>query len=674
MAVKKRITARFKKLLYNINIKNHEWLQNEALKINMPYIDGRNYSTNIKKQSRLSADICRCKDIVIDNILNKGIYTFENALFIVNPFGYSPLTGLLVFNTDEPCKVKYVIKGKRNSGDYTNCDETLTEKHQVPVLGMYDGCINTIIFYLLDENNNEICQNTIRVRCSRTGIALRNSLQVTKFNKNTSSFLMATGGYSSVNYAFDNNGNIRWYLTMPVHPYGVHMLSNGHMLIPDKRMRRPNYGNAHSVIAYETDLIGRIHRNIYHTSGFHHWAISKENDGNILMATSSRHDTYMENTIDEIDKNTGEVLRSVNANQLFDSTYVTRYDWAHINAFEYIPEEDAVIASFRNIHTIAKISLKTNEIAWLLANPVFYENTGQADKVLTPGKGTRWFFQQHGVKILEKINENGVKKIKIALFDNHIANRRPVDYFDNVKKSNLMVFTIDEVNMAAHMDKFIPVPLSITRSNVEFDQKNNCIYAMCANVKDEETDCRARILGFDYNTNECVTDISCTNDFFVAKFLDFNLAGIKSTTSSGMPVTSGSLYRPAATEGLPDGFDKDNFLPSNIKKTISFSLNGNILQITCKDHTIKKVYLYNDNNTFVQDFDDTIQLTKIFKEHIYTISIPLTDISKGTYQIGIEYCGPDYLDNSQIQKDEDRNMENKEITGLFNTDYWIKIQ
>jgi len=674
MAVKKRITARFKKLLYNINIKNHEWLQNEALKINMPYIDGRNYSTNIKKQSRLSADICRCKDIVIDNILNKGIYTFENALFIVNPFGYSPLTGLLVFNTDEPCKVKYVIKGKRNSGDYTNCDETLTEKHQVPVLGMYDGCINTIIFYLLDENNNEICQNTIRVRCSRTGIALRNSLQVTKFNKNTSSFLMATGGYSSVNYAFDNNGNIRWYLTMPVHPYGVHMLSNGHMLIPDKRMRRPNYGNAHSVIAYETDLIGRIHRNIYHTSGFHHWAISKENDGNILMATSSRHDTYMENTIDEIDKNTGEVLRSVNANQLFDSTYVTRYDWAHINAFEYIPEEDAVIASFRNIHTIAKISLKTNEIAWLLANPVFYENTGQADKVLTPGKGTRWFFQQHGVKILEKINENGVKKIKIALFDNHIANRRPVDYFDNVKKSNLMVFTIDEVNMAAHMDKFIPVPLSITRSNVEFDQKNNCIYAMCANVKDEETDCRARILGFDYNTNECVTDISCTNDFFVAKFLDFNLAGIKSTTSSGMPVTSGSLYRPAATEGLPDGFDKDNFLPYNIKKTISFSLNGNILQITCKDHTIKKVYLYNDNNTFVQDFDYTIQLTKIFKEHIYTISIPLTDISKGTYQIGIEYCGPDYLDNSQIQKDEDRNMENKEITGLFNTDYWIKIQ
>ena len=53
MAVKKSITAKLKKLLYNVNIQNQEWLKNEALKINEPYIDGRNYSTNIEKQSRL---------------------------------------------------------------------------------------------------------------------------------------------------------------------------------------------------------------------------------------------------------------------------------------------------------------------------------------------------------------------------------------------------------------------------------------------------------------------------------------------------------------------------------------------------------------------------------------------------------------------------------------------
>ena len=233
--------------------------------------------------------------------------------------------------------------------------------------------------------------------------------------------------------------------------------------------------------------------------------------------------------------------------------------------------------------------------------------------------------------------------------------------------------------MSAHMDKFIPVPLSITRSNVEFDQKNNCIYAMCANINDEETDSRAKILGFDYNTNECVTDISCANDFFVANFMDFNLADIKSTTNSEMPVASGSLYQPVTTDGLPDGFNKDRLLPANMKKKISLSLNGNILQITCKDHTVKKVYLYNDSNTFVQDFDDTTQLTKIFKEHVYTISVPLETINKGTYQISIEYCGPDYWNNGQKEDSKNmeinnKNKETREITELFNTAYWIKIQ
>ena len=681
MAGKKRITAKFRKLLYNVNIQDTEWLKNEALKINEPYVDGRNYSSNIEKQTRLSADICRRKDIVIRNILNKGHYKFHNALFITNPFGYSPLSGLLVFNTTEPCKVKYTIKGRKRSGDYTNCDETFTTKHQVPVLGLYDGCINTITFYLLDKDNNELQSNTIRVRCSRIGAALRGSLLVSKPDR-SSHFLMATGGYNSISYAFDHNGNIRWYLTMPVHPYGVHMLSNGHILVPDKRMRRPNYGNAHSVIAYEIDLLGRIYRNIYHKPGFHHWAVSKENDGNFLVATSSMDDTYMENTIDELDKDTGSVLRSVNANHLFDKTYVTRYDWAHINSFEYIPEEDAVIASYRNIHTIAKISLKNNEIIWLLANPVFYKNTKQADKVLTPGKDTKWFFQQHGVKILKRFSENGSSKVQIAFFDNHTANRRPVKYFDDVQKSNLMVFTIDETNMSAHMDKFIPVPLSITRSNVEFDEQNNCIYAMCANIKDEEIKSRAKILGYNYNTNECVTDISCNNDFFVAKFLDFDLSAIESTTAKeDEPLYIGKLYSPVAAEGLPDNFDPDNLLPANmLKKKLLFSLSGNILQISCKDHTVQKVFLYNDNNVFVQYFDDTTQLTKIFKEHIYTISIPLEDIDKGKYQIAIEYIAPNNSENGgdtipgNDNSDETGNAADNNNSGLFNTGYWIRIQ
>lgn len=656
MASKKRLLSKLKRLLYNVNVQYTDWLKNEALKLHEPYLDGRNYSSNIEHQLKLPADISRRKDTVIENILNKKYYTFDNALFIINPFGCSPLSGLFIFNTEKPCKVKYTIKGKRGSDNYTNCDETWTNRHKVPVLGMYDGGITHITFYLIDKNNNEIQETTIRIKLPRTGPVLRNAISIKKYEKTPVPFLMATGGYSGTNYAFDSNGNIRWYLTTPVHPYGVHVLSNGHLLVPDKRMRRPNYGNAHSVIAYEMDFLGRIYRNIYHQSGFHHWAVSREDNGNLLIATSSRYDTYMENSVDEMDKDTGKIIRTINANNIFDSTYVTRYGWAHINAFEYIPGEDAIIASYRNIHTIAKIDLNTQEIIWLLANPDFYKGTEQEAKVLAPAPGVKWFFQQHGVKILEHINTGNEKKIKITLFDNHTANRRPVNYFDDVKKSNIMVFTINEKEMSVEMNQCITVPLSITRSNVEFDKTTNSIYAMCANIKDEEVDSRAKILGYNYNTGECITDISLNNDFFVAKFLDFNLQSVQNTCNEDYPLYIGELYMPVKEKEIPEDYNEGNYLPDEIKKKLNFTLTGNILQISCKDHSLPKIFLYNKDNIYVQYFNDTEQLTKIFKEHIYTISVPLQGIDKGKYQAGIEYI------------DNDSNI------CLYNTGYWIDIK
>lgn len=656
MASKKRLLSKLKRLLYNVNVQYTDWLKNEALKLHEPYLDGRNYSSNIEHQLKLPADISRRKDTVIENILNKKYYTFDNALFIINPFGCSPLSGLFIFNTEKPCKVKYTIKGKRGSDNYTNCDETWTNRHKAPVLGMYDGGITHITFYLIDKNNNEIQETTIRIKLPRTGPVLRNAISIKKYEKTPVPFLMATGGYSGTNYAFDSNGNIRWYLTTPVHPYGVHVLSNGHLLVPDKRMRRPNYGNAHSVIAYEMDFLGRIYRNIYHQSGFHHWAVSREDNGNLLIATSSRYDTYMENSVDEMDKDTGKIIRTINANNIFDSTYVTRYDWAHINAFEYIPGEDAIIASYRNIHTIAKIDLNTQEIIWLLANPDFYKGTEQEAKVLAPAPGVKWFFQQHGVKILEHINTGNEKKIKITLFDNHTANRRPVNYFDDVKKSNIMVFTINEKEMSVEMNQCITVPLSITRSNVEFDKTTNSIYAMCANIKDEEVDSRAKILGYNYNTGECITDISLNNDFFVAKFLDFNLQSVQNTCNEDYPLYIGELYMPVKEKEIPEDYNEGNYLPDEIKKKLNFTLTGNILQISCKDHSLPKIFLYNKDNIYVQYFNDTEQLTKIFKEHIYTISVPLQGIDKGKYQAGIEYI------------DNDSNI------CLYNTGYWIDIK
>lgn len=651
MSLKRDLVNRLKRKVYNTNVRYGDWLRNEALKDVPVSADGIRYNTNIRKRSPLLAEVCYRKDMAIEAILDKGKYTFKNTLFILNPFEMSPMTGFLVFNTDKEYKVRYTVKGIRGSADYTNCDERFTKRHCVPVYGMFAGCINRIEVCIEDNNNNVVDKTTVRIliKMSETKKNLKKGIVIeNKTAEFPKEFIMATGGYSGATYAFDSKGNVRWYMTAPIHPYGLYMLSNGHFIAPDKRMRRPNYGNAHSVIAYEMDFFGRVYKSLYHPVGFHHWAIEKE-DENFLIATSSLEDGYMENVIAELDKVTGKEIRKISFNDIFDNTYITRYDWAHVNAFDYIKDEDAVIVSLRNIHTIVKISLAKNQIEWIIANPEFYKDTEQEEKVLKPVGKIEWFFQQHGVKIIDIIRSDGEKKIRIAFFDNHTANRRPVDWFEDTGKSYIMIFTVDEIAGTVNMDTRIEVTQSATRSNIEYDEENNIIYAMCANIKSIEHNFRAAIQAFDLNTDRCVNSIWCLNDFFIAGSFELNM---KSVINPVYPESmwAGELYKPVKTD-IPNDLIDAGTVTDDLKSDIMFSVEGNILQIYAKDHDLQMVYLYNDDKGYVQNFTDTKQLTKIFKEHMYYMSVPMYDMEKGKYKAGIKY-------NSKY----------------MNTDYWIEIK
>ena len=209
-------------------------------------------------------------------------------------------------------------------------------------------------------------------------------------------------------------------------------------------------------------------------------------------------------------------------NELFDDTYVTRSDWAHINSIEYIAKDDSVVISMRNVHTIAKISLEKGELVWILTNPKFYKETNVEDKVLKPEGDIKWFFQQHAIQIVhDEKNKDG--RLHIMLFDNHTANRRPVKWFDKEKKSNIMFFTIDEKNMTVTQDKYIPVPLSVTRSNEEYDTKTGKVFAMCANLKPPIDGYNGKIYEIDYNTGEITNEFSSELDYFSAHSIEFNI-------------------------------------------------------------------------------------------------------------------------------------------------------
>ena len=297
----------------------------------------------------------------------------------------------------------------------------------------------------------------------------------------------------------------------------------------------------------------------------------------------------------------------------------------------------------RNVHTIAKISLEKGELVWILTNPKFYKETNVEDKVLKPEGDIKWFFQQHAIQIVhDEKNKDG--RLRVMLFDNHTANRRPVKWFDKEKKSNIMFFTIDEKNMTVRQDKYISVPLSVTRSNEEYDTKTGKVFAMCANLKPPIDGYNGKIYEIDYNTGEITNEFSSELDYFSAHSIEFNINDMAKPLDFSKDMVVGELYAPVKAEGNAEDFTKlldfDDIENNDDKPQIC--MYGELLQIRALDHTLEKIYLYNENDTYIQDFTDSEQTIEVFGTQHYYMSMPLMAIAHGNYKLAIKHNGKLY--------------------------------
>lgn len=74
----------------------------------------------------------------IIDIINNGGYTFDNPCVLNNPYKISPLTSLIMFNTDTPTKVTITV-----NDTYTK-EFSETENHIIPVVGLTTNANNII--------------------------------------------------------------------------------------------------------------------------------------------------------------------------------------------------------------------------------------------------------------------------------------------------------------------------------------------------------------------------------------------------------------------------------------------------------------------------------------------------------------------------------------------------
>lgn len=209
-------------------------------------------------------------------------YTLDNPNVILDPYGISPLTAIILFETSEDLPVTITIQGKDQNSTYTNTFDSAT-RHYIPVYGLYPNATNHITINCGNQTK------TIEIETASLPSDLLTTEPITN-NTNQLTFI-TTDTYP---YALDNNNEVRWYLTKN-YSSKISYLENGHLLLSDE----PSKSSHISYGLVEIDLLGKIYRQ--YTLDTPYLGTYEETTTSIIITSTNKI---------EIDKQTGTILNT----------------------------------------------------------------------------------------------------------------------------------------------------------------------------------------------------------------------------------------------------------------------------------------------------------------------------------------------------------------------------
>ena len=169
-------------------------------------------------------------------------YTLDNPNIVQNPYGISPLTALILFETDTKEEVTVIVKGKDANSTYTNTFKSDT-KHYIPIYGLYPNVSNQIHLK---------CGNITKTYTIKTE-PLPSDFKIKEIENNSNNlYFITTDNYP---YALDSNNEVRWYLTKN-YSKKITRLENGNFLLSTDTINSNNLANG----LIEIDLLGKIYK------------------------------------------------------------------------------------------------------------------------------------------------------------------------------------------------------------------------------------------------------------------------------------------------------------------------------------------------------------------------------------------------------------------------------
>ena len=222
----------------------------------------------------------------------KNGYTWEEPLIVQNPYRYSPLTAVILFDTDEECEVRVTVKGKTEAADIEGTIDASTS-HRVPVVGLYAGQENTVLLELLDDTGKVSDSQEIKITTDQLPEKMNDAVTPVKTSGESALPLTIVHGQGArYPYAYDCMGDVRWYLDRKSDKFGIYPLSNDRFLFAAGDIGITNIGKPDTSDLYEADYLGRAYKLYYIQHGVHHDIAEKEPGGNLLILSNSGEEYY----------------------------------------------------------------------------------------------------------------------------------------------------------------------------------------------------------------------------------------------------------------------------------------------------------------------------------------------------------------------------------------------
>ena len=124
-------------------------------------------------------------------------------------------------------------KGKTAAADLSY-DTPVQTRHLVPLIGLYPSFANKVVLELQDESGRTVSETELEVTTSGLPEGMDGMVEPV-INSGSSAYgLTMVYGQKCLNpFAYDCNGEIRWYLSKESGFYGCYNLSDGRFIMQD---------------------------------------------------------------------------------------------------------------------------------------------------------------------------------------------------------------------------------------------------------------------------------------------------------------------------------------------------------------------------------------------------------------------------------------------------------